>query len=180
MTVREIMVSKPACCQPEADLAVATALLCNHNCGALPVVDAKNQPVGMITDRDICIALGTRDKRAAEISVSQVMSGKVFACDAGSDIRKALDRMKKNHVRRLIVTEYGELKGMLSIDDIVLNIQWSDHSEVELSFLDVIRVLRQVTYPVLASETACANRSLAPQTLRRNGQKRRHIRLAES
>jgi predicted transcriptional regulator len=128
-------------------LAAATALLWDHNCGALPVVDQENRPLGMITDRDICIAVGTRSQRAAEIAVVQVMTGKVFACEGDIEIHEALACMTQSHVRRLIITEQGRVNGILSIDDIILNVQWSDHKRVELSFLDVIRVLRKVTYP---------------------------------
>lgn len=160
MNVDEIMVSNPACCYPETDLAAAAALIWIRNCGALPVIDRQNRAVGMITDRDICIALGTRDKRASEISVGQVMTGKVFSCDCDSEIHEALARMRENHVRRLIITEKGRVSGMLSIDDVILNVQWSDHKEVELSFLDVIRVLRKVTYPTPAAEAACECRAL--------------------
>ncbi len=161
MKVHEIMICKPTCCASDTNLAAATALLWGHDCGALPVVDQENRPTGIITDRDICIAVGTRDKRAAEISVGQVMTGKVFACRADADIHEALACMQENHVRRLIITDHaGCVQGILSIDDIIVNVQWSDHEQVALSFLDVIRVLRKVTYPAQPCPAwilACAN-----------------------
>lgn len=160
MNVRELMVPNPACCRPDTNLAAATTLLWDNNCGALPVVDQENRPLGMITDRDICIAVGTRDQRAAEIAVAHVMTGKVFACGCDAEIHEALTCMKQNQVRRLIITEHGRVTGILSIDDIILNVQWSDHKRVELSLLDVIRVLRRVTYPALASEAGCQYRNL--------------------
>jgi CBS domain-containing protein len=148
MTVHEIMTCQPVCCHSDTNLATAAALLWERDCGALPIVDQENRPTGMITDRDICIAVGTRNKPATEIRVGEVMMGRVYSCDADADIHEALASMERNHVRRLIITAGdGRLCGILSIDDIVLNVQWSDHKEVELSFLDVVRVLRKVTYP---------------------------------
>lgn len=160
MKACDIMVSTPVVCRAESNLAVAAGLLWDHDCGALPVIDQANRPIGMITDRDICIAVGTRNKRAAEILVREVMTGKVFACDVSAEIHEALTCMKQNHVRRLIITERDRVKGILSIDDIILNVQWSDHKDVALSFLDVIRVLRCVTYPSPASDAACKYRAL--------------------
>ena len=133
MKVCEVMVSNPACCRPDTDLAAVTALLWDHNCRAIPVINEENRPVGMITDRDISIALGTRNRRAAEIPVAQVITGKVFACEEDAEIHEALACMNQNHVRRLIIIEEGRVSGILSIDDIVLNIQWSENKRVELS-----------------------------------------------
>jgi CBS domain-containing protein len=68
------MVANPACCCPDTDLAKAAALLQKQNCGALPIVDHNHRAIGIITDRDICIAVGTNDKRAAELCVQQVVA----------------------------------------------------------------------------------------------------------
>ncbi len=142
------MVANPVCCRPDTDLAAATALLRNHDCGALPVVDHENRPAGMITDRDICIAVGTQNKPASEILIRQVMSGKVFACAVDAKIHEALAAMKTHRVRRLIITNSaGQIEGILSVDDLILNVQWSETRQTDLSFLDVIRVLKKVTYP---------------------------------
>lgn len=103
MKVRDIMISNPTCCRPDTNLAAATALMWEHDCGALPVLDQNSRATGIITDRDVCIAVGTRNKRAAEICVGQVMTGKVFRCSPDAEIHEALCCMQTNHVRRLIV-----------------------------------------------------------------------------
>jgi CBS domain-containing protein len=148
MKVREIMVSNPACCRRDTDLATATALLRKHNCGALPIIDQDRRAVGIITDRDICIAVGTSNKRAVELFVGEVAAGKVVSCSEDSNIHDALACMQHNHVRRLVVTDdLGRVQGILSIDDILLNIQWSETKKVAPSFANVIRVLKAITYP---------------------------------
>ncbi|HEY7305227.1 MAG TPA: CBS domain-containing protein [Bryobacteraceae bacterium] len=157
MKICDIMVPNPTPCHPGTNLAEAAALMWEHNCGALPVVDRELRVQGMITDRDICIALGTRNLRAADISVSQVMSGRVFVCSPDSDIHEALRCMREHHVRRLpVVAHDGRLEGILCIDDIVLNAQWAETRTVDLSFRDVIRVLRGVTYPARPCAAAIA------------------------
>lgn len=76
------------------------------------------------------------------------MTGKHFTCDVESDVHDALQSMENNRVRRLpVIDGEGHLKGIVSVDDIVLNAQWAETHPVDLSFLQVIRVLRRATYP---------------------------------
>ena len=62
MKVKDAMSKTPVFCRLETNLGSAVEMLWNHNCGMLPVVDAQRQVVGVITDRDIAIALGTRNQ----------------------------------------------------------------------------------------------------------------------
>ena len=57
MKVQEVMVKEVRFCSAETNLAEATEMLWTDGCGTLPVVDRKGNVTGMITDRDICIAL---------------------------------------------------------------------------------------------------------------------------
>ena len=60
MKVRDLMTSDLRICRPETSLADAVRDMWEGDCRALPVVNDAGQVTGMITDRDICIALGTR------------------------------------------------------------------------------------------------------------------------
>ena len=77
MKVKEIMMGTPCYCHPETNLGSATELMWNANCGFLPVESADGKVVGVITDRDICIALGTRNRPAGEVTVAEVLTGKL-------------------------------------------------------------------------------------------------------
>jgi CBS-domain-containing membrane protein len=75
----------------------------------------------MITDRDICIAAATRNRKTSDIKAEEMMRGEVFSCAADDDLETALKKMKKNQLKRLPITgERGELVGILSIADILL------------------------------------------------------------
>src|SRR5258708_697542 len=69
MRVEDVMTENVKACRPEISLAAAAALLWEGDCGALPVVLDGGKLVGMITDRDIAIALGTRNQNPADIPV---------------------------------------------------------------------------------------------------------------
>ncbi len=58
MKVKDVMTSPVLFCAPETNLEAAAMIMWESDCGALPVVNHEQQVVGMITDRDICMARG--------------------------------------------------------------------------------------------------------------------------
>jgi CBS domain-containing protein len=139
MKVQEVMTEDVKACSPDTNLAAATALMWENDCGALPVVVDGKTPIGVITDRDIAIAVGTRGRSPQEIRVDEVMSGQLFACAPDDDIHTALKTMRKDKVRRLPVITDGTLKGILSINDVVLQAQKGD---AELDYDDVLSTFK--------------------------------------
>src|SRR5215469_8618636 len=91
-------------------------------CGVLPAVASSGEVVGMITDRDICMAAAIRHCDPASIRVSEVISGNVYACSPDAEIHTAFTVMRQKHVRRLpvVTAEEGKLVGILSINDMEL------------------------------------------------------------
>ena len=73
MKVKEIMTIAPEAGRPEDNLARAVELLWEADCGVLPIVDDTGRVAGILTDRDICIALGTRNARASDVLIASVM-----------------------------------------------------------------------------------------------------------
>jgi CBS domain-containing protein len=161
MKVRDVMMRTPASCRPETNLGAAAEILWNRNCGFLPVVNAQGKVIGVLTDRDICIALGTRNRLPGEITVGEVISGKVFACRPDDDLRAALAIMGQEKVRRLpVISGDGKLEGILSMDDVVLHAEAGGPGRPsELSHEDVaitLKKLYQPQVPELAHKKAAA------------------------
>ena len=120
MKVREIMTKDVRTCRPDTSLAEAVRLMWEKDCGVLPVVTADGKVTGMITDRDICVAIATRGQTADRILVSGVIGPKVCNCAQDDDATVALQTMKSQRIRRLaVVDSQGRLKGILSLSDIV-------------------------------------------------------------
>lgn len=118
--VRELMSSEIMVCVPTENLASAASKMWNADCGCLPVVDGDGSLSGWITDRDICMAVGMQPTPAAEIQVSQVMSGPVRTCRDSDDIHVALNQMADLKIRRLAVVDADDaLCGVLSIADVI-------------------------------------------------------------
>jgi CBS domain-containing protein len=146
MKVREIMTENPAFCSPETDLGAAVEILWSRNCGILPVLDRHGRVVSVITDRDICFALGTRNRLPGDITVGEVATHVAVSCRTDEDVRAVLIQMAEAKVRRLpVVDAEGKLSGILSIDDLV------EHTDVKagpkgsaLTPEDIVNTLKRV------------------------------------
>jgi CBS domain-containing protein len=122
MTVKDVLTQPAVTCQPENSVAAVVALMWENDCGMLPVLTETGELAGILTDRDICIALGTRNRLPSETTVREVMGTAPCICKPTDDIRSALQAMRAAKVRRLpVVGENGVLEGVVSISDIVLS-----------------------------------------------------------
>jgi CBS domain-containing protein len=112
MKVQDIMTRDVKFCGPDTNLAEATEILWRNNCGTLPVLDSGRELMGLVTDRDMCIALGTRNCRASDLAVREVAMKPVFTCGPNDDVHGALKTMRQHQVRRVpVVGEDGRLAG---------------------------------------------------------------------
>ena len=146
MKVKEIMTDSPKVCTLTDSLADAAGLMWNNDCGILPVVAEGGKVVGLVTDRDICMAGALKGRQLANIAVEDAISGKVFSCKPDDDARTALKTMQENKVRRLpVVAADGTLKGVLSMNDVVLKAEEAKEKKVpELSYSDVVNAFRSI------------------------------------
>jgi CBS domain-containing protein len=76
MTVREIMSEPVVTCGPETTLSAAARLMRDADYGTLPVTDGRGNLIGIVTDRDICLAIAGSARNAAHITVHEVMTRK--------------------------------------------------------------------------------------------------------
>jgi CBS-domain-containing membrane protein len=140
MKVSELMCSDVSSCGPRTNLAEAAEMLWK-GCGALTVVDEKKHVLGIVTDRDICIALGTRNRRASEIAVEEVMSKNVITCGADDDMKTVLGTMQARKVWRLpVVTADKTLRGVVSLSAVVRQ----SSATGELSHANVMAVMKRI------------------------------------
>jgi len=121
MKVVDAMMGTPYYCQPDSNLGFATELMWKGNCGFLPVLEPDGRVAGVLTDRDICIALGTRGLPCGRVRAADAMSRNVRVCAPDDELKTAMTVMRDGRVRRLpVVTKDGRLVGVISMDDILL------------------------------------------------------------
>lgn len=146
MRVVDIMMGTPYYCRPETNLGSAAELMWTGNCGFLPVVGNEGKVVGIVTDRDICIALGTRGQPSGTVTVAEVMSQKVHSCAPEDDIHVALRAIREGRVRRLpVISKSGELVGVISMDDVLLRAEAPSFGKApELSMEEVVKTFQAI------------------------------------
>jgi CBS domain-containing protein len=119
MKVKDIMTTDLKSCTPDTTVAEAAHLMWDGDCGILPVVD-EGTLVGVVTDRDMYIALATKNARASQLRVGAVATTKLATCEPEDDLRTALATMRQARVRRLPVVGFGgTVLGILSMNDVL-------------------------------------------------------------
>jgi CBS domain-containing protein len=146
MNVKDVMTQSAVCCAPGTNVGEAIELMWVNNCGMLPVTGTGGKLEGIVTDRDISIALGTRNRLAGELTVGEIATKNVVTCKPEDEIHEALQTMADKQVRRLpVVNEQGVPQGILSMDDVIthgdLN-KWQGCCE--LSAEEIIRALKRL------------------------------------
>lgn len=115
------MTTKVGTCTPEDNLSTVVSVMWDKDCGAVPVMD-NGKVVGMITDRDICVAAATTNLRTSEIPVKAVLlnNTELYTCQPEDNVDAALTAMQQYKVRRLpVVDAEGTLCGIVSVSDLV-------------------------------------------------------------
>ena len=134
MDISEIMTRDVATCRTADNGNRAAQLMWERRCGSVPVVDESGHVVGMITDRDLCMAAYTQGRRLDDIPVVTAMSQPVERCLPSASIEEAEDLMMAHGIHRLIVVDSdGLLCGLVSIDDIArTGSEWDGKGEIDL------------------------------------------------
>jgi CBS domain-containing protein len=133
-------------CGSDTNLAAATEIMWRNDCGTLPVLDLDGKLMGVITDRDICIALGTRNWSARDLAVRDVAAKPVFTCGPEDDVHEGLKVMRQHKVRRVpAVNEEGKLVGILCLNDIALRAERGNHKKnAGISYDDVVNTMKAI------------------------------------
>lgn len=103
---------------PQTTLRAVAGLIREHGVGSV-VLTQQDCPVGIVTDRDIALAVGEPDF-SADDPVRRVMTAPVHTVGESTDAFEAAGRMAALGVRRLPVVDGEErLTGMVSLDDLL-------------------------------------------------------------
>jgi signal-transduction protein with cAMP-binding, CBS, and nucleotidyltransferase domain len=127
----------------------------------LPIVGIDRKLYGVVTDRDICIAMGTRNRLARELTVGEIATRAVSTCKPDDEIHEALDTMANRQVRRLpVVNDEGTPQGILSMDDIIAHGDMNKWAGCcELSSEEIIRSLKKLygqKFPLVRTHAVAA------------------------
>ena len=122
MTISEVMTMNPAFCAPSSSAQTAALVMQQKDTGILPVTEDafSRKLVGVVTDRDLCLAVLVRGRDPSHVWVQECMTRDPVTCHLDEEASAALRRMRERRVRRIpVVDEVGNLQGMVSLADLV-------------------------------------------------------------
>ncbi len=119
MKVREVMLTDVKTCSDYNTLNTAAEVMWENDCGCLPVIDRERHVLGMITDRDTCMAAYIQGLALKEIPVTSAMSKHVYFASPDDDLTAAEQIMREHQVRRLpVLDDHRRLMGIITLNDI--------------------------------------------------------------
>jgi CBS domain-containing protein len=125
MNVGDLCQRNPVTVRPTDDLTAAAKLMREQHVGYIVVVEPAVResaftPAGVLTDRDIVVAVVAREADPRTLFVGDVMTRGPVVAEEGESLGGALKKMRKIGVRRMpVVGKLQELVGVISIDDII-------------------------------------------------------------
>ncbi len=121
ITVREILDSKGTTTytiNPDSTVYDAIAVLAKNRIGAMPVMDG-DKLVGIFSERDYTTKIALMDKSSRDTKVSEIMTPDPISVDGDQKVSDCMRIMSEQHIRHLPVVEDGQLKGIISIKDLL-------------------------------------------------------------
>lgn len=119
MIVKEAMSSPVVTVKEEENVVNLARIMEQTNLGAIVVVDANDNPLGIVTERDIVLRVVAKDLMPKEIKAKDVMSSPLKMVDPDMSLVDAMTMMSKLNIRRLGVSYKGKLVGIVTDRDIL-------------------------------------------------------------
>ena len=114
LTAADIMTAAPRTCSPFSTVVEAVLIFRDADCGLVPVVDG-GKPVGVLTDRDVALALADYKGALPAMTVGDVMTRDVVTVPSDARLDVVTRTFAGREVRRvLVVDDAGQLAGVIS------------------------------------------------------------------
>jgi len=137
MPVKEIMTSDVVTVDIKSDVSKLASKMLACNVGSVIVTD-KNQPVGIVTERDIVRKIVSKNLKPDEISIKDLMTTPLITIPSTEDVTDIMHKMVKLEIRRLPVVENGKLVGIVTDTDLI-----AISAEMGNIFSDLIKMHRE-------------------------------------
>ena len=119
MEVEQFCTREVVTIHPAATVTTAAARMSEENVGTLVVVEGQ-KPVGIVTDRDLVLRVLAKGRAGDDTEIHAVMTPHPECITTGAPMKDAIDQMKANHIRRLVVVDAQQnIVGIIALDDII-------------------------------------------------------------
>lgn len=118
LTAADVMTPAPRTCSTFSTVLEATMIFRDEDCGAVPVLD-DGKPVGLLTDRDVALAVIENGDSLTRMAVADIMSTGIISVPPTMDVDSVANQFADKNVRRLLVMEGDQLMGIIGWADLV-------------------------------------------------------------
>ena len=116
---RDVMTPDPACCTANTSVDEVARLMVQNDCGEIPIVDAADRVIGVVTDRDIVCRIVARGKNPIGHTAAECMSESVVTVAPDASLEQVIATMEKHQIRRVpVVADGGGCTGIISQADV--------------------------------------------------------------
>jgi CBS domain-containing protein len=117
--VRHVMATDLKTATPDMAPADAAGLMASHGIGAVPLVDDRHRPIGLVTDRDLVVRVLAARTDPTAIRLADVATRRELSTiSPDAPVSAARDQMAADKVKRLLVVKDDELVGIVSLGDL--------------------------------------------------------------
>jgi CBS domain-containing protein len=117
-TAADVMTPAPRTCSPFSTVLEAVLVFRDADCGAVPVIN-EGKPIGLVTDRDVALALADHGEALPAIPVSQIMSQGVVSVVPDAPLDEVAEKLGDQGVRRVLVLDANaRLVGIIGLADL--------------------------------------------------------------
>jgi CBS domain-containing protein len=106
----------------EASASELAERMGDYAVGAVVIVDAQGSPVGIVTDRDLTCRVVARSGAPDKTRAAEIMSRPLVTAGPDEPIEQVVERMRTAGVRRIVVQRDGRLTGIVTLDDLVVEL----------------------------------------------------------
>jgi CBS domain-containing protein len=155
---QRVMTTALRTCGPNDTLNLAAQIMWDEDCGVVPVVDKTGLLIGMLTDRDLCMACYTQGKSPNEAGVAHAMSRVTYSAYRDASLAEVLGLMKVHRVRRVPITsETGQLLGLITLADLFGHLpEQRQLSALEAALVDALLTISEKHRPSRTVRAALA------------------------
>jgi CBS domain-containing protein len=119
-----VMTAEPQCCSADQPLTDVARLMVEHDCGEIPVVDARRKLVGVVTDRDIVCRIVAPGLDTRVATAREVMSQPVVSVGRTTPLGDVVATMERHRIRRVpVVDDEGCCCGIIAQADVARHAQ---------------------------------------------------------
>jgi CBS domain-containing protein len=118
---RDVMTADPTRCSATTTLDQVAKLMRQYDCGEIPIVDASDRPIGVVTDRDIVCRVVAEGQNPAAHTAENCMTQPVVTVKGDTPLEEVLSTMEKHQIRRVpVVDDSGGCCGIIAQADVAM------------------------------------------------------------